>query len=82
MSDRREFIQNLIGGTIAGLPAVKSAEVLRLTPKDILVLTCDQHISYEQARRLKELLKRELPPYQKCLVLGKGLDIKVIRESE
>lgn len=76
---RSGFLKSLMAGTVVGIPAVKSVEVLALKPEDILVLTCAGSISNETAVRLKEVLTRELPG-QKCLVMGDGLELKVIRK--
>lgn len=58
------------------LPEVRRIEVARLQPGDVLVLECDAHITPDMAERLNEYMK-EVFPEQKCMVLERGLSLKI-----
>lgn len=78
MTERRGFLKSLMAGTVAGIPAVKSVEVLEVKPAELLVITFPKSISYEAASRLKEVFARELPGV-KALVLGDGAELRVVK---
>lgn len=75
--NRRELLKAFAG--VSALPMVKNVEALRLSPQDVLVITCNRDLSEDEHDSLRATL-RNLFPYQKVLVLDSGLDVKVVRQ--
>lgn len=75
---KRGFLRSLTAGTLAGIPAVKSVEVLNVKPRDTLVLSFPGALTQDDAERLREAVKQKFP-HNEVIVLSEGLDLKVIR---
>ena len=81
--NRKEFFEALTGGaTIAGLPPVKSAEVLRVTKDDIVVIKTQRRVTDEQLARLKAMAESYYPDIRWMVIDGEALDIEVIRKED
>jgi hypothetical protein len=76
---RRELIR-LLGGSIAGIPAVRAVERLDLKPRDTLVLKYNGFLKEEARARLMTELKKEFPSVR-IMVLENGMDVAVIRSE-
>lgn len=64
--------------------AIRTIEVLRLEPNDVLVIRCHERISDETAHRLKAHFEGALRDVlkHKILVIPDSLELKVVRPSE
>lgn len=77
--NRRDLLRSIAGvAALPALPAVKSAEVLRLNPEDTLVITTKDDLDVEDEARLFRTFQQYFPN-QRVLVLSHGLDVKVVR---
>ena len=72
---RRDALQALMS-----LPLATRISVVRAEPQDVIVLETDQRISEETACKIQEKLK-QIWPKQKCVVLGDGLKLKVLKSD-
>lgn len=70
--NRREALAALVS-----LPEVARISVTRVKPTDVIVVECDELISFETAERLKTTMK-QIWPDQKVCILDKSLRIKVV----
>lgn len=55
---------------------------LRLKHNDVLVVTCDSHISCEMGERIKQQLVQVVGSKRKILVLGSGMKLGVLEPEE
>lgn len=55
---------------------------LNVGPGDTIVLSCDQHLSQEQMRLMRENLLRVLGTTQRILILDKTMTIGVLSKLE
>jgi len=62
------------------LPELTRVEVIELRPNDALVLRCPGPITADQAEQLRQELQHKFPD-RRCLVLGDGLTLDVLREE-
>lgn len=54
-------------------------EILRLQANDTLIVRCGIRMQEEQAQRMKELIKKELPRAARVLVIGPDVTISIVR---
>ena len=59
------------------LPEITEVERLRLQPGDIVVVHIDQHITAEQAERIKEHVEPLVAPHR-VLVVSAGITFTVL----
>jgi hypothetical protein len=79
MEGRRGFLKSLVAGTaVAGLPPVKEVNTLNVTEHDAVVLKFKELLSAEKTVRLISHWNQYMPGI-KCIVLGDGADIEVVR---
>lgn len=64
--------------------AIRTIEVLRLEPNDVLVVKCPGRMSDETARRLKDHFEGALKDAMKnkIIIMADGLELQVIRPVE
>jgi hypothetical protein len=60
---------------------LQSMQVLSLKPGDVLVVSCDRHITADMGERLVDLVRRFVPD-NKIMVLESGLTIGVLRSED
>jgi hypothetical protein len=63
------------------LPEPNRLNVVELGPDDILVLRCPSSMSGEAAEWLRSEMEARFPG-RRCLVLGDGITLDVLRETE
>lgn len=73
--NRREAIAALVA-----LPATATITRAAVKPNDVIVLECDELISDETARRLRDHLKTVWPEHR-CLVLSQGMRLRIATEG-
>ena len=79
---RRDFFKGLFGGTaVLELPEVKQVEILRLEPDDVVLVTVEGRISYNQMVNMKAVIKQVLPE-QRILIMDSGSSISVIKGAK
>ena len=59
---------------------VDAISVLRIEPRDILVISCPGLLPQEAVDRIKERFKEVLPDTP-CICLGSGLSLSVVRPA-
>jgi hypothetical protein len=78
--DRRELL-----ATILALPATTTITATRLEPFDLVVFESPGPISDESAARVKafaeDFFTREGRPHVRCLVLGDGMTLSIVRDG-
>lgn len=70
--NRREALAALVA-----LPEVARISTAPLKPSDVIVVECDEHISSNEAARIKAHVQ-QIWPGREVLVLGKSLRLKVV----
>jgi hypothetical protein len=53
---------------------------LKINPGDVLAVKVDAHLTNEQIDHLESYYKARLPEDVNVLVLGRGMDLKVMRK--
>lgn len=65
---------------LADIPEVKSVEVARLHPRDVIVLEVDQILSQHDVEMLQEMVKSVWPDNQ-VAVFQRGMRMRIVRDE-
>lgn len=73
----KQILKIVTGRRLADLPKVQSVERLEINPETVLVITIDDHISAENAARIRDTIAAPFPGV-KVMILDGGMKLSTI----